>query len=152
MEFGVSVEKIGCIYKYVCSRRIILIDNGQLTIDNFGREEKNYTKNTFVPDCINIVIVFKTEHTKTGQPFSGRPVFLFWLFAQPVYILEKSGIVLSSNECPPCWVEVICCVHVLVILRDVFSLCLSAYVSGEGVVSEVSLVLVDVEDTCSVQY
>ncbi|MBQ1437766.1 MAG: hypothetical protein IIZ07_07525, partial [Ruminococcus sp.] len=37
-----------------------LIDNGQLTMDNFGREEKFYTIYAFVPDWINmdIVLVF----------------------------------------------------------------------------------------------
>ena len=31
--------------------------NGQLTMDNFGRGEKIYLKNAFVPDCINMVLI-----------------------------------------------------------------------------------------------
>ena len=36
------------------SRNIILIDNGQWTMDNYCREEGIYFINTFVPDCIII--------------------------------------------------------------------------------------------------
>ena len=34
------------------------IDNGQLTIDNFGRVETVYTIEALVPDCIIIDLLF----------------------------------------------------------------------------------------------